>query len=142
MLTGFDRDQCYMNCDPPISRPTAVGDCLTNWTSSSAPPMPYNGGRAAHALRASLADDGRGAYVKWRLRLRSSASTAFYLPFRHRRRRIKTADEQSTPLPLPYVTAAIMFLSSRVITYLTSSVLIVRRRVNRYVPNPAPAKEK
>jgi hypothetical protein len=97
-ITGFDRDQCYMNCDP-ISRPTAVGDCLTDWAFSSAPSMPYNGGRVVHALRVSLADDGRGAYVKWRLR--SSASTTFYLPFRHRRRRIKKADEQGTPLPLP-----------------------------------------
>jgi hypothetical protein len=96
--TGFDREQCYMNCDP-ISRPTALGDCLTDCAVSLAPPMPYNGGRVVHALRASLAGDGRGAYVKWRSR--SSASTTSYLPFRHRRRRIKTADEQGTPLPLP-----------------------------------------
>jgi hypothetical protein len=49
-----------MSCDP-ISPPAAVGDCLTDWTISSALPMPYNGGRVAHVPRASLADEGRCA---------------------------------------------------------------------------------
>jgi hypothetical protein len=63
-LLLYDRDQCYMNCDP-ISPPAAVGGCLTDWAISPALPMPYNGGRVAHAsLACSLPDEGRGAYAK------------------------------------------------------------------------------
>jgi hypothetical protein len=55
-------DQRYMNRDP--GTPTAVGGFLTDRTITPALPMPYTGGRADFASRASFPDEGRGAYAK------------------------------------------------------------------------------
>jgi hypothetical protein len=43
---------------------TAAGGCLTDRTFMPALPMPYNGGRAVFASRASSPDEGRDAHAK------------------------------------------------------------------------------
>jgi hypothetical protein len=61
-LASRSVDRCSMTREASV--PTAASGCHTDCTIIPALQMPYTGGRAVFASRASSPDEGRDAYAK------------------------------------------------------------------------------